>query len=53
VKSVVYGDTPQSKQAAMDWLKAIAEDDKNAISAHAKTIQQLLAFYVAKCGDVD
>jgi hypothetical protein len=53
VKHIVYGDTPQEKQAAMEWLKAIADDKNNAHSTHATIIQKILAYYIEKAGDLE
>jgi hypothetical protein len=52
MKHIVYGDTEQNKQAAMDWLKSIADDKNNAHSSHATIIQKILAFYVKTAGDL-
>ena len=53
MKSMVYGETPQDKQAAMEWLKAIADDKNDAHSLHATIIQKILAFYEKTCGALE
>ena len=52
MKNIVYGGTGEEKQAAIDWLKAVADDGADANSTHAAIIQRILEFYVRTCGDV-